>query len=245
MATTIVGRAACLAALPFLLLAGAVNAAGFSVAPVRVNFDATQRSDVVRLTNDSADEVSVQADAVSWRQDEAGGDLYEATTDLLIVPRIFSIPPGETQVVRIGRLVAADPARQGAYRIFFTELAPPTEPGETTTLNFRLRLGIPVFMAPAEGGAPELSLVRSDRTDSGLEVVLNNTGNTHLQLLTLRSGRSIGRGAHEIEHTLGAYLLPGSTRRFLVPVPPDIRIDSFLVDTDVAGTMEYAARRSQ
>ena len=39
--------------------------------------------------------------------------------------------------------------------------------------------------------------------------------------------------------------LPGSTRRFLIPVPPDIRIDSFLVDTDVAGTMEYAARRSQ
>lgn len=238
------GRVACLAALPFLILASAAQAANFRVTPVRVNFDAEQRSEVVKLVNGGSDEVSVQADAVLWTQNEAGGDVYEATSDLLVVPRIFSIPPGETQVIRIGRLLAADPERQGAYRVFFTELAPPAEPGDTNGLKFRLRLGVPVFMAPVEEPQPQLSLVRTDRSAEGMEVVLTNDGQTHLQLLTLRSGRRIGRNAYQIEHPLGAYLLPGTTRRFLVPVPPDIRIDSFVVDTDVAGTMEYAARPS-
>jgi fimbrial chaperone protein len=233
---------ACLAALPFLLFTGLVEAASFHVAPVRLTFEAQQRSDAVTLTNSGAEPVSVQADAVVWSQDEAGGDRYEATSDLLVVPRIFTIPPGEAQVVRIGRLIAADPVRQGAYRIFFSELAPPSEPGSSTGLRFRLRLGIPVFMAPAQPAEPKVSLVRSQQTSDGLELVLNNPGDTHVQLLTFKSGRRIGRGAHEIEHTLGAYLLPGTTRRFVVPVPPDIRIDSFAVATDVAGTMEYAAR---
>ena len=244
MGSLVTGRVACLAALPFLILAGVVEAASFRVSPVRINFDADQRSDVVKLVNSGSDEVSVQADAVLWTQHEDGGDVYEATTDLLVVPRIFSIPPGETQVVRIGRLLAADPVRQGAYRVFFTELAPPAEPGETNGLKFRLRLGVPVFMAPAEETQPQLSLVRTGQSTEGFEVVLTNDGQTHLQLLTLRSGRRIGRNAYQIEHPLGAYLLPGTTRRFLVPVPPDIRIDSFVVDTDVAGTMEYAPRPS-
>ncbi len=242
MASVVSGRVACLAALPFLLWAHSVPAANFRIAPIRVNFEAEQRSDVVTLANGSGEEVSVQADAVQWSQDEAGGDVYEATSDLLIVPRIFTIPPGGTQVVRIGRMRPADPVRQDAYRVFFTELAPPAEPGATPGLRFRLRLGIPVFMKPVAPAEPALTLVRSTRTGEGLEVVLANNGQTHVQVLKLRSGRRIGRGAHDIEEASGAYLLPGTTRRFVLPIPPDILVEAISVETDVAGTMEYAAR---
>lgn len=241
MSSKVPGRVACLAALPFLLLSGVVVAANLKVAPVRVNFEPSQRSDVVTLTNGGDEEVSVQADAVSWTQDESGGDVYEDTTDLLVVPRIFTIPPGETQVVRIGRMVAADDVRQGAYRVFFTELAPPAESGESPGLRFRLRLGIPVFTRPVTPAEPGLTLLSSARTDVGLEFVLTNPGQTHVQVLNLKSGRSIGRGAHDIEHGIGAYHLPGTTRHFVVPLPRDLRLTAFALETDVAGTTEHVA----
>jgi fimbrial chaperone protein len=202
----------------------------------------TQRSEVVTLTNGGVDEVSVQADALAWSQNEDGADVYTDTGDLLIVPRIFTLAPGATQVVRVGRMVTADAAREGAYRVFFTELAPPADAGPQPGLRFRLRLGIPVFTRPEAPTPPKLELVRGEPSDTGFELVLANNGASHVQLLTFRSDRRVGRGAHDLELPLGDYLLPGTTRRFVLPVPPDIRIDTFAVETDVAGTIEYVAR---
>jgi len=236
------GRVALFAALPFLICGLAAEAASFKVAPVRVTLEVKQRSDVVTLTNSGAEEVSVQADPFLWAQDEAGEDIYDETNELLIVPRIFSIPPGATQVVRIGRMQPAHETLEGAYRIFFTELAPPADPSEGPRLRFRLRLGIPVFLKPEAKASPELELIRSGHVADGFELVLANRGQMHVQTISFNSARVIGEGAHDITHPLGAYLLPGTTRRFLVPIPPDIRVVTFTVETDVAGTLEYAAR---
>jgi fimbrial chaperone protein len=242
MVTAVAGRVASLAALPLLFLSGVAGAANFKVAPVRINLEPTQRSEVVTLTNGGVDEVSVQADALAWSQNEDGADVYTDTGDLLIVPRIFTLAPGATQVVRVGRMVTADAAREGAYRVFFTELAPPADAGPQPGLRFRLRLGIPVFTRPEAPTPPKLELVRGEPSDTGFELVLANNGASHVQLLTFRSDRRVGRGAHDLELPLGDYLLPGTTRRFVLPVPPDIRIDTFAVETDVAGTIEYVAR---
>lgn len=242
MAGAVSGRVASLAALPLLLLAGLVQAANLKVAPVRIDLDPGRRGEVVKLTNGGAGEVSVQADAVLWTQSEDGADVYTETGDLLVVPRIFTLAPGATQVVRVGRLVAADARREGAYRLFFTELAPPASAGESPGLRFRLRLGIPVFMQPEQPAPAALELVASQRTDVGLELVFANPGDRHVQLLNFRSDRRFGQGPEDLEHPLGVYLLPGTTRRLLVPLPPDIAVATFAVETDVAGTMEYVAR---
>ena len=236
------GRVALFAALPFLLGGPLAEAASFKVAPVRVTMEVQQRSDVVTLTNSGSEDVSVQADPFLWTQDESGADVYDDTDELLIVPRIFSIPPGAAQVIRIGRMKPADPSRQRAYRVFFTELAPPAEPGESPGLRFRLRLGIPVFMNPETPAEPALELIRSGHVADGFEVVLKNTGLTHVQLLSFNSARIVGKGAHDITHPVGIYLLPNVTQRFVVPIPSDIRVATFTVETDVAVTLEYAAR---
>lgn len=232
------GRASLAAALPLLFLALGVEAAMLKIAPVRVNFAPGDRSATVTLTNTSDAEVSIQADPVSWRQDESGADLYDDTDQLLVVPRIFTVPAGGSQVVRIGRLAPAGPA-EGAFRVFFTELAPPDDqPGPG--LNFRLRLAIPAFVAPEGRARPRLDLVRSGHTEEGFEVVLRNAGNTHVQVLELDSP-PVGETTVEAPFaTPGGYLLPGTIRRFLLPVPQGTPVSSVKVETDVAGTLEYA-----
>jgi fimbrial chaperone protein len=226
--------AACL----FLLAATAGHAASVGIAPVRVNFDAGERSRVVELTNRGSETVSIQADPVLWSQDEDAADVYSDTGDLLVVPRIFSIEPGATQVVRIGRVNPDAAPREQSYRIFFTELAPAEDSG--AQLQFRLRLAIPVFIAPSDPPAPKLELIRSGHSEEGFEVVLLNAGNTHVQVLQLNAGVVGELPADEPAAVTGGYLLPGTAQRFLLPVPQHVRVTSIEADTDVAGILEYA-----
>jgi fimbrial chaperone protein len=225
------------AALPLLFLATIAQGASIGIAPVRVNFDADERSQVVTLTNGGAEPVSLQADPTLWRQGEDGGDVYSETADLLVVPRIFTIPPGESQVVRIGRIDLGVASQEQAYRVFFTELAPAKDSG--AQLQFRLRLAIPVFIAPTERNEPRLELLRAGHSEEGFEVVLSNTGNTHVQVLEIRGNPVTDYPAEGPPSVTGGYLLPGTVRRFLLPIPQHIAVTSVKAETDVAGTLEY------
>lgn len=233
-----IGAAATVAALLFLLAATAGHAASVGIAPVRVNFDVADRSQVVELTNRGSETVSIQADPVLWSQDEDAGDVYSETGDLLVVPRIFSIEPGATQVVRIGRVNPAAGPEEQAYRVFFTELAPADDSG--SQLQFRLRLAIPVFIAPSDSPAPRLELIRAGHTEEGFEVLLRNAGNTHVQVLQLAANVVGELPAGEPAVIAGGYLLPGTAQRFLLPVPQHVPVTSVEADTDVAGILEYA-----
>ncbi len=230
--------ASLLATVLSFLVTAAGQAASVGIAPVRVNFEAGERSRVVELTNRGSETVSIQADPALWVQDEEAADVYSDTGDLLVVPRIFSIEPGASQVVRIGRVNPAAAPREQAYRIFFTELAPAEDSG--AQLQFRLRLAIPVFIAPAGPPAPALELLRAGHTEEGFEVVLRNAGNTHVQVLQLDANVVGELPADAPAAVAGAYLLPGTVNRFLLPVPQHVRVTSIEADTDVAGTLEYA-----
>jgi fimbrial chaperone protein len=226
-----------LTVLPLFFLAAIAQGASIGIAPVRVNFEPADRSQVVTLTNGGTEPVSMQADPRLWVQDEEGGDVYSETSDLLVVPRIFTIAPGASQIVRIGRLTLSNIPREQAYRVFFTELAPGEESG--SQLQFRLRLAIPVFMAPAGRSEPRLELLQARHTEEGFEVVLGNTGNTHVQVLELSGNPVADYPAEEPPRIAGGYMLPGTSRRFLLPIPQHIVVTSVKAETDVAGNLEY------
>ena len=121
----------------------------------------------------------MQVDAVSWHQDYEGEDQYEPTTEILAFPPIFTIQPGQSQLVRIG-LMAPQPAElEKAYRLYFTELPPPVSEAQSTALRMRLRVGIPVFSAPLSPPQFNLRLVESQIDDDRLRVSLHNPCNTH------------------------------------------------------------------
>jgi fimbrial chaperone protein len=240
MLRTAKGRAAILAALPFLFLIQVATAASLDVSPIRVKFAAGQRSHVVTVRNTGDADISVQADPVEWSQDSDGIDVYTPAGTLLVVPRIFTIAPGDEQIVRLGRVSAESGDLEGSHRVFFTELAPSRGAGEAPGLSMRLRLGIPVFVAPASEPEPRLDLVSTEQIPEGVAVVLSNQGNVHIQVLDI-SGHMVGPDQPEaVSARVTAYLLPGTTRKFALRFGQGAVVSSLSVTTDTAGTVEYA-----
>ena len=115
---------------------------------MRIDLPASSRSTELRLTNTGAEELSVQVDVREWSQDFNGAEELVETRALLAVPPLVTIPPGERQIVRIGHL--AEPALdvEKSFRVLVTELAPAAEAADRPALSMRLRLSIPVFVAP-------------------------------------------------------------------------------------------------
>jgi fimbrial chaperone protein len=252
MLRTAKGRAAILAALPFLFLIQVATAASLDVSPIRVKFAAGQRSHVVTVRNTGDADISVQADPVEWSQDSDGIDVYTPAGTLLVVPRIFTIAPGDEQIVRLGRVSAESGDLEGSHRVFFTELAPSRGAGEAPGLSMRLRLGIPVFVAPASEPEPRLDLVSTEQIPEGVAVVLSNQGNVHIQVVLSNqgnvhiqvldiSGHMVGPDQPEaVSARVTAYLLPGTTRKFALRFGQGAVVSSLSVTTDTAGTVEYA-----
>jgi fimbrial chaperone protein len=240
MMRTARGRAAILAALPFLFLVQVAAAASLDVSPIRIKFAAGQRSHVVTVRNTGDDDISVQADPVDWSQDSDGMDVYTPAGNLLAVPRIFTIAAGDEQIVRLGRVSAESGDLEGSHRVFFTELAPSVGDDDAPGLSMRLRLGIPVFVTPASEPDPRLELESTEQTADGMTVVLSNQGNVHVQVLDI-SGHMVGPDQPEaVSARVTAYLLPGTKREFALRFGQGAVVSSLSVTTDTAGTVEYA-----
>jgi fimbrial chaperone protein len=198
--------------LIFLLLAGAVQASGFHVQPVRMELPAGKTSTVLTVTNPSDQALRLQAEAFHWRQ-VAGEDVLEPAPGLLLNPPIFEIKPGAKQLIRLGFKPGYVPpvAREASYRILLSQL-PVDDAASATPQGVRLlfRLNLPVFLAPA--APPRVEPVW--QVESG-QLVLHNAGNRHLQLHRVLMRDESG-GQWDLPMR---YVLAGSTIRW--PLPAD------------------------
>ncbi len=232
-------RAAVSAALCLLLPVLDCAAATMNVSPVRVEIGPAERSAVVTLRNEGQADASLQADIRSWSQDEDGKDVLLASDDLLIVPRIFTVPAGGSQVVRIGKLVESGDDVQGTYRLIITELATEQGAREGSGISVRLRLSLPVFLEPKGGAEAAIEVVRTQVLDEQLEIVVKNAGNATEQVLGFRLDTAGGTREPDQEYPVGGYLLPGMARRFTVALPADTDIRAVTVLTNQTGAVQY------
>jgi len=117
-----------------------------------VSLDRTARASQIAVRNDDSAPLRMQVQAMTWRQDAEGKDQYEVSDDPIFFPRALEIMPGESRIIRVG--VKATPlSQEETYRLFVEEL-PPAAPAEPQTggasLRVYLRVGVPVFVAPAQ-----------------------------------------------------------------------------------------------
>jgi len=183
------GRAAAAALL--FLLAACASAASLDVNPVRIDLAPAARSAELKLTNTSNEALSVQVDVRAWSQDFDGAEQLADTRALLAVPPIVTIPAGERQIVRIGQLGAPAENVEKSFRVLVTELAGARAANGGTALNMRLRLSIPVFVAPvARPVAPDIEVEDVASTEDGTRFTLHNTGNAHAKIerIDVRNG---------------------------------------------------------
>jgi fimbrial chaperone protein len=207
------------AAAPLFFAAHDALAASFEVSPVRIDLSARTRAAELRLTNMSAEEVSVQVDVRKWSQDFDGAEQLFDTNAVLAVPPLVTIPPGEPQIVRIGRLGEVSLDVEQSFRVLVTELNPPAPATDQPTLRMRLQLSIPVFIAPISGTAePEISIEELADVGEGEHVVLHNLGKAHAKIaeIDVRSGGDwIPLSADTLNRV--RYLLPDARAPIAVP----------------------------
>lgn len=193
------------------LLTSQALASGFQVSPTRVQLDSDQRVMALTIRNTSERGVNIQVELMAWSQAD-DQDHYEPTSELLATPPIFSLEAGEQQIIRVGLRRPPERGKELTYRLFLQELPPPTPDG-FNGLQIVMRMGIPVFVAPASGSAShdlDWQLQRSE--DGVLRLSASNFGNGHAQV----NGLTLHRNGREVTPAGMFYVLPGSSRGWAI-----------------------------
>jgi fimbrial chaperone protein len=181
--TDMLSRLARLALAALAAWSATLQAGEFTINPLRVNLDRTTRASEVSVRNDDIVPLRMQVEAMTWHQDGQGKDQYEASEGLLYFPRAMEIPPGESRIVRLG-VRAAPVTSEEAYRLFIEELPPPpgtgAAPSQGTSLRIFLRVGVAVFVAPAQSKRSG-EITRLDLSGGVAEWTVANTGNAHFR----------------------------------------------------------------
>jgi len=226
-------------------LSTVAQAAELSINPVRVTLDSPEDIGMIRMENQGSEPVVLQASIKDWSIED-GKDRYRDTEQLVVTPPVFTIEPGERQIVRLGLEDPSPTSTEQAYRIYFEESpARPAEGGPDDTpptqVRINLRIGIPVFIAAEEAGQRYTAWRTHLDADQRLHVRGENRGNTHLR--ASRVAVLDDSDAVLAEQEGLAYLLAGSQREWVfdlseIDAEPSlvrIRTEEGVVETPLDG----------
>lgn len=162
-------------------LAGSANAAGWEIDPVRIELSTQQQTAALSVKNTTNQTTSIQIQAVTWSQ-RGGKDIFTPTKELLVSPPIVTIAPNSEQIIRVALRRDADAAKELSYRLNLQEL-PPKQSLNFTGVKVALRVTLPVFVQPINGGAvPKMEWDILRMQSDQLKVTLRNPGNAHVQI---------------------------------------------------------------
>jgi fimbrial chaperone protein len=194
------------------LMAVPAHAGMFSVTPVRIYMAPRDKAIAVTITNDSDEDLVMQADVYDWKQKPGGEDDLALTDDMLVSPPIIKVPAKSHQVVRLARLRAAPQAQQLTYRLIVREI-PEAKPAKDKVVQLQVALAfsMPVFITPA-GAKANLSCMVQKGASNNLNAVCENTGSAYVEpldfVVTDPTGKVVaGRDS-------GGYILPTTKRIF-------------------------------
>ena len=207
----------------FLVSLGAcamAHGGDFVINPLRITLDRNSRASEIIVRNDDAIPLRMQVEAMSWRQDANGVDQLEPAEGLLFFPRVLEIPPGDSRIVRVG-VRAAPVSREDAYRLFFEELPPAAgNPSAGTSLQVLLRVGVAVFVAPAQP-VVKGSITAFDVSAGKAKLTVVNEGNVHFRVETAEVAGVAADGTRLFALPItDRYFLAGVTKSIVAAIPP-------------------------
>jgi fimbrial chaperone protein len=213
-----------LAAL-FVLLCWSVQAqaGSFRVSPLAVTLSAAQPITALTVYNEGDQPAVIQAQAFAWSQDNSN-DVYTVSKEILLTPPIFTVPAGSSQIVRLGLRRPADQQRELTYRLYLQEVPPPPVPG-FNGLATALRIGVPVFLMPASGAAPQLRW-QATLAPHGTLISLTNSGNAHVKIASFTLATPDARVF--TTEQVAQYVLPGQTHQWVVQLNSSVSLGTQL-----------------
>jgi fimbrial chaperone protein len=126
-------------------------AADLSVMPVGLKLTTGHDRDAITITNQGQETVVMQLETVSWEQVD-GRDIYQPTQNLLVNPPLFTMAPGQTQILRVGLRQPLNNEQEIAYRLFLREVPSQVTASEDNNANGNIRvlllLRLPVYVVP-------------------------------------------------------------------------------------------------
>jgi fimbrial chaperone protein len=194
----------------FVLTAATARAqtAGLTIYPVTIQLGPGDKAAILTIQNHTDTDTTFQVRAFSWAQQDGSEQLLP--TDLLLAsPPLGTIAAGKSQVVRLVLRQSAQ-TREATFRILFDQILAPPKAG---TVNFALRLSIPVFAEPPTHVSPHLQWSVEHST-----LVAVNDGGSHETVRDIAISAPGGRPL-KIEENVSPYVLAGATRRWQILTP--------------------------
>lgn len=189
-----------------------LHAQSLSVSPVTFNLAASQQATSLTVRNDGAEETVVQIRPFAWTQQPE--DVLAPAGDVVVSPRIVTIPPRSNQVFRVLVRHKAT-SKELTYRLILDQIPRASEPG---AVRMVLRISMPIFVEPVAPANPGVRF-RLARRDGDTVLVLENPGARHetLRNVVLRdtNGAPIA-----VKNGGSPYLLAGATRELPVQDMP-------------------------
>ncbi len=221
---------AAIAAAIILLIPFHAVAGSFRAMPLRLYIDGESKTEVLRLVNEGKEKVTVQLDPKRWTHDDDGQDIYGDAPKIVIFPKMATIEPGETQVIRIG-YIGSSATEEQTYRLFVQEL-PVNKPGEMA-LKFALTLSLPVFVAP-ENEVIQWSVASVNLAQESLQLKVNNNGNRHIMINKIQAP-GLDAGGTEVftQEATGWYTLGGKSRTYAVEIPYQACLKASRINVEV------------
>jgi len=188
-----------------------LEAADFSVTPVRIFMAARDRAVAITVVNEGDEEVVMQADLYTWRQKPGGEDDLALTEDLILSPPIVKLAPRSRQIVRLARLTAQPGTDQLTYRMIVREVPEAKAPSAELKLQIALAFSLPVFITPV-GAKRQLACGLERVAPDTVNAVCENKGNAYAQPVSFRL---LSANDEQIaSRDTGGYILPDIKRSF-------------------------------
>lgn len=213
-------RATLLALMSTLVAPMAAWAADVSIMPVNVRLDRVNDRATVQVQNNGNESVTMQAEGILWTR-QNGQDVDGPTTDLLVNPPIFTLQPGQAQVLRVGLRRVPDLQVEATYRMVLREVPVPRASDSTQVtgaVRVLVALRVPVYVAPAQVRRAESWSVQ--RAASGETVAtVTNAGNVHVKVSELRVTSAAGETRSIAVQGAQSVVFPGEQRSYRVQMP--------------------------
>jgi len=195
------------------------GAASLQISPVIVDLGARDQAATVLLNNTSPTESMFgQVRVFKWDQGK-GEDVLVPTEEMVASPPLIRIAPASSQLIRLVRTKAEALPDEGAYRVLIDEIATPGQtPQEGVTL--RLRYSVPVFVNPAQAGAPTLRWRLQHDKAGAMQLQVTNSGSRRAQISAVTF--VIDNRQVSFNPGLLGYALAGRSREWIVPPTPGV-----------------------
>lgn len=200
--------------------ASSAFAGSFTVNPVRVTLSPGLHVAAITVSNNGSEASVIQLQTSDWTQ-QGGNDVLTPSDEILATPPIFTLPPGGSQIVRVGLRRAPDVQHELTYRLILREVPPPQPISQG--LRVALAISMPVFVVSAHPAFSNLQWQATQLADGRIRIQATNTGAAHVQIGAIELTPA-GGASPVVRQSVATYVLPGNARSWTfastAKVPP-------------------------